>query len=191
MKDYWAENTDENYQFRETRELQFLVDFLRCNAESIFEASIGTGIIPFMLRKANWDGKYVGSDYTKHFVNAASIHNPKEQIIMADLLRPINIQDKSFDICVIHHGLEYVYPYKPAIEELKRLAKKYVVISMWQPLFSRNVIRFNKEGKWNVNFYEEQEFRKTIGDTVLEAEVKNDDGKLNYWYILKAYEDNI
>jgi ubiquinone/menaquinone biosynthesis C-methylase UbiE len=161
-------------------------------ADSIFEASVGTGIIPTILRTKGWQGKYLGSDYTKGFLEAAKLNNPKEEFIEVDLLKPINLPDKSYDVSVVHHGIEYVYPYEPALWELKRISKKYVCISMWVPLGNQDNIRFNEAGNWNVNFYDKTIFLATLikvfGDNniAIKAEVKTEDGKINYWYILKV-----
>lgn len=189
-KTYW-DDLSPTYHYEENRELKFLVDFLAANANSVFEAAVGSGIIATMLRKAGWKGIYLGSDYADTFITGAKNNNPEEAFIKVDLREKIdNVVDKSFDIAVVHHGLEYVYPYELALRELKRISKKYVVISMWVGLMPENNIRFNEEKKWNVNYYSREEFYKItkeiFGDPVMEAAVRNEDNRINNWYIFEV-----
>ncbi len=187
-KSYW-DNVDKGYHFVDTREYEFLTSLL-INAESIFEASVGTGKIIDMLRRKGWKGKYLGSDYVNNFIEAAKEHNPKEEFIKVDLREPISLPDNSFDYSIIHHGLEYVYPYELALKELARITKKYVFISMWIELSNSNKIRFNEEGKWNVNYYDKDEFDKITSQIfkaeVMYAKVTTEDLKINYWYIFEV-----
>lgn len=197
MKDtYWDEIADfgPDYHYEESVDTEILVSLILKRCNSVFECSVGTGIIPAMLRNAGFKGDYLGSDYAEKFIQSAQSHNPDEQFIFVDLFAPIPLPDNSYDCCVVHHGLDYVYPYRLALEELKRVAKKYIFITFWVgfPDNDENNIRFNEEGKWNVNYYSKTEFYKTLEELNLEVEqdieMLGSDKKYNHILILKVCE---
>lgn len=190
MKDTYWEQCGDEYQFVKTKEIDALTDLILNQApESVFEAAVGTGIIIKTLREKGYKGKYLGTDYADGFLESARKNNPGEIFAEQDLYFPMPGQDKGFDVSVVHHGIEYVYPYETAFKELARITKKKVIISMWIPLVEGgNKIRFNEEGKWNVNYYEREEFIRTLEKYfIIDVEAKvvnNENGKSNYWYIL-------
>jgi len=187
---YW-DGLDRNYQYKETEDQRYLVNMIIKDRNwSVFEASTGTGIIPTILRKAGFEGDYLGSDYCDVFIKHAQTNNPSERFIFADLGAVIDLPDNSYDCCVVRHGLEYVYPYLTALKELKRIARKYVYLVFWVDFVEGNNIRFNEEHNWNVNYYDEKEFYdtlKNLGYEVIEdTQVKNDNGKSNHILKLKV-----
>lgn len=187
MKTYW-DTLNRTYNYKETPDLDYLTDFINRNCQSIVEFSTGAGIIPTMLRNRGWRGLYTGTDYCDSFLGWAKENNPEEKFIKEDLLGEISLGDNYTDACVVHHGMEYVYPYKLALEEMKRIAKKYVLITFWVPFGTKNEIRFNEEGKWNVNFYEREEFYKTLEEVGLKIvrEVTFKDTHYNHLLILEV-----
>jgi len=188
MKTYW-DNLSHDYQFCPTNDLDFVCDFLKDNAESVMEFSSGSGYLIKMLRDKGWKGFYIGSDYNDNFIKASQENNPNEFFCKIDLSQPIDRPSQSSDICVIRHGLEYVYPYRLALSEMKRIAKKFIVLDFWVNFTEENRIVFNEEGKWNVNYYSKKEFDETLKelnlDVFLFQNVRNSNSKVNYIYILK------
>ena len=166
---YWDKTKlDKNYHYEENFVLQSIVHFILNNeCESVFEAAVGSGIIPTMLRKRGFAGRYLGSDYCSCFLKAAKENNQLEQFIEADLANEISLPDKSFDVSVVNHGLDYVYPYKTALEELKRITRHFVIITFWQGFIEKNSIRFNEEKGWQVNNYEKEEWERTLKEVGL------------------------
>lgn len=190
---YWDNiSLNANYNFVETDDVRYLVLKILQDCDSVFECSVGTGIIPKLLRAKNFNGEYLGSDYSDAFLKFAGQNNPTETFVEMDLSQPFGLNDKSFDCVVIRHGLEYVYPYKPALEEFKRIARKYIFIIFWVDFMPANQIRFNDEGKWNVNYYSKDEFYNTLKE--LQLEVVEDKtilsakqgGKYNHFLMLKV-----
>ena len=185
---YW-DKLSQDYQFENTKDVDFLTDMILQNDNtSIFEASVGSGIIPKILREKGFEGKYLGSDYCQVFIDAAKANNPKEEFIAVDLLDYIDAPDKSFDACVVRHGLEYVFPYRNALAEMKRVAKKYIYIMFWVDFVEENRIRFNEDGNWNVNYYKRSEWEQILNElrfsNVEKFIIRNDNGKDNYLYKL-------
>ena len=186
-KTYW-DNLGQEYQFISTQTLQMIVGFILDNKpESIFEASTGTGILPTMLRRNGYQGSYLGSDYCDAFLKHAKANNPDEDFMKTNLYKPIGTNDKQFDVSVVHHGMDYVYPYKLAFEELKRITKKYVIITIWREFIDENNIKFNEKGDWNVNDYQADEWYKTIEEVGLKVVVDAEIKEFNHKYQKYVY----
>lgn len=173
---YW-DTLPSSYHYGETFDTRHIVDtIINDKVESVFECSVGSGSLITLLRKYGFKGDYLGSDYCNVFLNHAIKNNPREAFIEADLSTTINVPDKTYDVVVVRHGLEYVYPYDTALAEMKRIAKKYVIIDLWIPFANVTQIRFTEEGGWNVNYYDRKEFYDTIeklGYTIIEDEAKD------------------
>ena len=159
---YW-DTLDKSYQYREMGDTRYMVDtIIKDKAESVFECSVGSGILITLLRKYGFKGDYLGSDYAEIFLNHAKENNPDETFMEADLSNIIDLPDNSYDVVAVRHGLEYVFPYDIALAEMKRIAKRYVLIGFWVDFTSGNQIRFNKGGRWNVNYYDKKQFYDTL-----------------------------
>ena len=166
-KTYW-DNLFPEYHFYPRPETEWMTNFVLKNSQSLFEAAVGSGININILRKANWAGRYLGSDYCDVFERAMKQNNPDEDFIRWDMNETCSLSNSSFSTTAVMHGLEYVYPYENAIRELARIARRYVLIALWVPFSPVNQIRFTEAGNWNVNFYEEKEFYRTLENSGLE-----------------------
>jgi len=163
MKQTYWDNLGREYQFYSTPTLEMIVGFILSNGCcKVFEASSGTGHFIKTLRHAGYRGEFIGSDYCESFLNSSKENNREEEFVLADLSDDLLFGDNQFDISVVHHGLDYVYPYQKAFKELKRISNDFVAITLWQPFIEKNEIRFNEEGKWNVNCYEREEWYETL-----------------------------
>ena len=111
-KTYWDKLGSE-YQFYSTPTLEFIANFImQKKLCKVFEASCGTGYFVKLLRNLGYEGGYHGSDYCESFLSSAMGNNPKELFTKVNLLDNIPVANNVFDICVVHHGLDYVYPYR-------------------------------------------------------------------------------
>lgn len=187
---YWDDAVGKEYQYTSNFELEVLCDLLKNNSESIFEVSTGSGIIPTILRRKGYDGKYLGSDYAQIFLDSAKEHNPNEEFIYVDLLKDIDLPDKSFDSTVLHHGIEYIYPYENGFKEIARVTKKFFFLSIWFEMGEGDRIRPQVIGDYNANFYDKQTFINTalkyFSSLAIEAKVYNAPNKVNHWLIFKV-----
>ncbi len=178
QKTYW-DNLGDNYQFYSTPTLNMIAGFIIANqCRKVFEASCGTGYFIKILRDIGYKGGYHGSDYCDSFLKSAMFNNPDEIFTKVDLSKNIPISGSVFDAAVVHHGLDYVHPYRTAFQELKRISRKYVIITLWQGFEKENNIRFNEKGGWNVNIYSGDEWYDEIKNTGLEIVV---DAVINEW----------
>lgn len=163
MTNFAEENLGKGYQFNSTPTIDYEIQFiLNNNISSVFECATGTGIIPKLLRAKGFQGKYLGSDYSDVFLGHAKENNGMEVFTRVDLGSKIEIESKSYDCSIIHHGLDYVYPYEEAMNELSRITRGYVIFCLWQPFDDKNSIKYNEAGKWNVNRYEKKEWYDTL-----------------------------
>ena len=175
QKTYW-DNLGPGYQFYSTSTLEMIGGFILANkCQSVFEASTGTGYFPKLLRDSGYMGEYLGSDYCDSFLGWARENNPKENFIKIDLGQELPVSVSRVDVSVVHHGLDYVYPYRTALKELARVSKKYVVVTLWQKFDKDNHIRFTKQGGWNVNIYRAEEWYDEISsifkNIIVDAEI--------------------
>ena len=87
---------------------------------TILDAAAGRGLLAELLSK-------------NHSVTAMDIVVPKEykevEWIKGNLLN-IPFPDKSFDMVICTHAIEHIRDYRRAISELRRVAKRYVIIIM-------------------------------------------------------------
>ena len=164
----------QSYQYKEYADLKFIVDEILKDGSSVFEGATGTGMFPTMLRKYGFKGRYLGSDYVDTFLEHARANNPNEQFMKVDLINAIPLPDKSYDYFIVRHGMEHVYPFDTFFAEAKRITRKKVILSFWIDLKENTQIRYNEEGKWNVNYYSRKEFFDCAakGGLVLVAEPK-------------------
>ena len=179
---YW-DSLDKSYQYREMGDTRHIVNtIIEDKTESVLECSVGSGILITLLRKYGYDGIYLGSDYCDAFLNSAQENNPDEKFMEIDLSGSISLPYKSYDTVVVRHGLEYVFPYDVALAEMKRIAKKFVIIGLWVDFKNGNDIRFTEERGWNVNYYDRKQFYDTIeklGYNIVEDEIKDwGDGRI-------------
>ncbi len=152
-----------NYHYLDTPTLQFICGFIENGCYSVFEAGCGSGSLPNILQKrGNYKGGYVGSDYTDAFLKMAKKNLPDHAFMKANLLEHIDLIDNSFDCCVALDVFDNVYPYENGFKELRRISKKYVIITLWQEFINHNIIKFNEEGKWGVNTYDKKEWYDTL-----------------------------
>lgn len=175
-KNVWKERGEKYHFFETTPVYEFLSGFIEKECESVFEGAVGSGSFPAILRKNGWKGKYLGSDYSEKFLESALINNPYEDFVFQDLKDTIKQEDNSFDCCVVINGIDYIYPYQPVIQELKRVAKKYIIIDLWQDFLPEKRIHFNEEYKWGVNTYDYKEWYQMIEDLdlkiIVDADIK-------------------
>jgi len=196
QKTYW-DKLGKNYQFYTTATLEMIAGFcLSKDVDGIFEASCGTGYFVKLLRDMGYKWGYVGSDYCDCFVEWAGQNNPNEEFHKnINLLKELPYPNEHFDISVVHHGMDYVYPYRTALTELKRVSSKYVVITLWQQFSDGNRIGFTEKNGWNVNIYDKQEWYDEIKEAgysihtdaeIMEYNEKYDKMVYNHLFILKV-----
>ena len=128
MKNQW-DSFNKLDKFYDVDSLRLIRKFIIENAISVFEGACGNGYLIYSLRKDGYKGKYLGSDFSDGMLKNSKENNPDEDFVEIDLTQKINLSDNSFDVTVVDDGIYYILDYQPVIEELKRITKKYIILT--------------------------------------------------------------
>lgn len=114
-----------------------LKEIKRINSKNILDVGCGTGYVTKRISKINPD--IIGCDTDKKRLELARIYT-KNRIKFVPLYierKPLlPFPNDSFDLVISLEVLEHIQKYKETIQELKRVSKKYVIITVPnEPLF--------------------------------------------------------
>ncbi len=98
-------------------------------ANSILDAGCGEGFITAFLAHRNPKLKITGVDVVGEAIKEARLRCPSAQFREGNLLK-LPFSDKSFDLVLCCQSLEHVENYARALLEMKRVTRRYVVISV-------------------------------------------------------------
>ncbi|MFD9901898.1 class I SAM-dependent methyltransferase [Mesorhizobium sp. UC22_110] len=91
--------------------------------QSVCDVGCGTGILLKRIRAAREGGRYVGVDFVVE--DAAAIDGID---YVAARIEDLPFEDGAFDTVVCTHVIEHVLEYRQAIAELRRIARKRLII---------------------------------------------------------------
>jgi SAM-dependent methyltransferase len=92
--------------------------------ESICDVGCGTGVLLKRIRQArNGTGSYVGVDFVVE--DAAAVDGVD---YVAARIEDLPFEDNAFDTVICTHVIEHVLEYRQAIAELRRIARKRLII---------------------------------------------------------------
>lgn len=106
---------------------------------------------------------YTGIDFTPSFIEEAQATHPDHDFRVDDAM-DIQFKDNSFDVVYTRHSLEHLDdPYK-GLDEILRLAKKYVIIGWFRLVDTetKKQIRSNKFGEYPLHDLNREEFQKKV-----------------------------
>ena len=104
--------------------------------ESVLDAGCGEGFTLAKLKKASIGQKLEGIEYMDEAIEIGKKINPEIVIKKGDIYK-LPYKDNSFDLVLCTEVLEHLDDPGKAINELKRVAKKYVVLTVPnEPLFT-------------------------------------------------------
>lgn len=134
-KDYWSEVSENGrlYQMGEQSHRIYLLDLLkRNNVESILDVGCGTGPIYQLIKESDKYGfGYKGVDPSIYMINSCKKNFPEADWQVEDAVNLIELYN-SWDCVLLMHSLDYVVDFDKAIKEAARVARKYVLIVLWQ-----------------------------------------------------------
>lgn len=220
MKDYWSTITEGNklYQMGVQSHRVYLLDEMKhFRIESFLDVGCGTGplyeLISNIVEKPvpgivpqntlKWPFIYKGVDPSPAMIQTCKKHFPEGNFMVENATNLSIETDASFDAVVFLHSFDYIYDYKLALEEARRVAKKYVIICLWQPLEDTEDHRLNntKNGVENVDWstarlqhFSWRKFQEELPEIGFQVVEKKDDaeinqeGRHNTLIILKKYE---
>ena len=134
------------------------------NPRTVLDAGCGEGFVAGYLHKRDAALKITGIDYSPEAVECArSLFGHAAEFQIGSLLN-LPYADNSFDTVVCSEVLEHIEDHEKAMQELKRVARNFVVISVpnepffkWLNDFAR-AINFSKD-PGHVNFWTHRQFR--------------------------------
>ncbi len=110
--------------------------------ESVLEIGAGEGFLLHQLQTHLPNTKFLGYDLIPEFVAEGQRLFPELHLAVGDIYQ-IDQPDHSWDVVVASEVFEHLERPADALVEVKRVAKKYVVLSVpWEPYFRLgNLIR--------------------------------------------------
>lgn len=114
-----------------------VLKFIRnINCESILDVGCGEGFTMSQLKTENSKLKIVGVDSLDESVKIAKEIHPYLDIRKGDIYK-LDFKDNSFDLVLCTEVLEHLTDPKKALSELKRVTKRYLILSVPnEPLFT-------------------------------------------------------
>lgn len=112
------------------------------NIENILDVGCGEGFSLDRLDQQNIGKRYVGIDNSKVAVELGKKLFPGLNLSVGDIYN-LDLADNTYDLVMCTEVLEHLAYPEIAIEEIKRVSKKYVVLSVpHEPFFSiRNLLK--------------------------------------------------
>lgn len=106
---------------------------------------------------------YTGIDFTPSFIDEAMENHPDQEFRVAHVM-DIPFKDNSFDVVYTRHSLEHVSDPHVELDEMFRLAKKYVIIGWFRLVDTETKlqVKSNKFGEYPLHDLNREEFTKRI-----------------------------
>ena len=126
-------HTTRNWFYRKHLEafyekLYEMVEQTQC--ESLLDAGCGEGFVVDYLSRRNPDLKLTGIDVSEEAIEYAKTHFGERARFRPGSVYKLPFSDKSFDTVLCSEVLEHLDDPNRAVAELKRVARKYVVITV-------------------------------------------------------------
>jgi len=90
---------------------------------------------------------YTGMDFTPKMLELCHEHFPEGKFVEGNIEK-IPFKDKEFDVVLARHILEHLDGYEKAIDEVKRVGKKFVIV-LFLPLEDTEKLVFHQDGYHN------------------------------------------
>jgi len=168
-------NDPEKYEFfksqlqklKESREwiLETLLSLKK--VKTVLEIATGPGLDLEYLHDKFEDlpFKYTGVDYTPKFIEILTDKYPQHTFIEADAM-DLPFEDNSFDVVYTRHSLEHMNDPHKELDEIFRLAKKYVIIGWFRLVDSPTSLQIKSSinGEFPMNDLNREEFTERVLD---------------------------
>jgi len=100
----------------------------KTGAKKVLDAGCGEGFVIERLNK-DWAAEFMGLDIEEDALKIAKEKNPQVSFQQASVYQ-LPFRDKSFDLVILSEVLEHLEDPAKALEEIKRVAKDYTLISV-------------------------------------------------------------
>jgi SAM-dependent methyltransferase len=163
-----------------------LIDFSRA-----VEVGCGEGYGLVRLREKYPSASWQGLDLSPRAVEQARARNKDIPILTGDV-RSLPYPDNSFDLVLCLEVLEHLRDFKLALEEIVRVASKYIIISVprepwfsWGSLLAGRYLKFGGRHPEHVNFWSP---RQIVGIVANQSKIKAV-RKTLFWTIILAVKE--
>lgn len=137
---------------------------------SVLDAGCGEGYVMNLLRQYSPETEMTGLDISEKALQEARRLNPRVNLYPRDIYQT-GFSDDSFDLSLCLEVLEHLEKPDQALTELRRITRKYCLISVPnEPFFSlanllrlRNFNRFGRDPE-HINFWDRKGFVNLISD---------------------------
>ena len=149
-------------------------EFLKDNdIKSVLDVACGTCIEGEGIKEAGMSIKYRGVDITPFLVEE---NKRKGRDCVLGNIEDIPEENNSWEVVYGRHIIEHLEYYEKAIEEMCRVASKYVVIVHFLPLVEQEAIKKTvlEDGEFHENLYEKKKLLKFCEQFGEVTRVEND-----------------
>lgn len=129
---YYENEAKEVPIFGSQREISLaenIINVLPDSIGNVLDVGCGEGYLLFKIRKKYNSASLYGMDISKGRIKKTKEKVPKATLLRGDILS-LPFPNNSFDVVVCSQLLEHISKYKKAIEELIRIGKKHVIITV-------------------------------------------------------------
>lgn len=134
------------------------------NTFSMLDAACASGYYSEVIESAKQDIEYEGSDYSHAMIGLAEYTYPGKNFSVNDIT-DMRYEDDQFDCVFVSGVLEHVKDYRKAMSEVRRVAKKYILIHRL-PLTDDEDNRYTKGSQYNIatgrTFFSREVFMKEL-----------------------------
>jgi 2-polyprenyl-3-methyl-5-hydroxy-6-metoxy-1,4-benzoquinol methylase len=146
--------------------------------ESILDVGAGEGFTLEMIRLSKVTKKIEGIEYMDEAINLGKKINPKVKIKKGDIYK-LPYKTNSFDLIICTEVLEHLENPKKALTELKRVAKKYIILSVPnEPLFTfqrimrgKNILKFGAHPE-HIQHWSTEKFERFVAKQIKIIDLK-------------------
>ena len=197
---YW-DSFKSTYQMGSQKHRIYLLDKMKeLGIEGFLDVGCGTG--PLYELNKDYGFEYKGIDYSWAMVAIAKDTFPEGSFEIQDA-RKLKEPNNSWDAVVCMHTLDHLDDYKSAIQEMAKVARKYVIIILWRSfvnegtnLNDRNMMgKKEEEEPWEDTHLQEyskqvleeafEEAELTIQETAEGEQLNSDSSHYNFMFICR------
>lgn len=168
-KKYHSKNLFQRYLInRFLKEISKEIENL--SVDSLLDVGCGEGLGLEKLLRKHFPKKVYGVDINSNALKIAKNTLPNVVFEKGDI-KNLRFKENIFDLVIALEVVEHVRDFNTSINELVRVSKKYILISVpWEPVFSlanllrgKNINRFGRDME-HINYWNKRSFKKIFID---------------------------
>ena len=156
----------------------FDVFFDSINARNVLDVGCGEGYVTNHIKESRNEIHIEGVDYSPEVIKKARIFNPEIKFTEGSIY-DLRYNDNTFDLSVASEVLEHLEQPEKGIAELKRVSKKYCIITVPNEPFFRiaNILRLKYLSSFgntpgHVQNWTKKDFKRLLDDNFSNVSIK-------------------